>query len=908
MVFNGDKGIDFESGFKALSGLQPLSWQRRLYGEFKCGRIPLYCWIPTGLGKTSVILIWLLALVENLLSGESHSLPRRLIYIVNRRTVVDQATDIALKLREKIFDCDGQSLEEIYQLELIKKALLSICSDENEEVIGISTLRGELADNEEWKKDPARACIIIGTVDMIGSKLLFSGFGDSFRMRPHHAGLIGQDSLIIHDEAHLTPAFSQLLNYIVKEQKIGKDVRPLKVMHLSATIIERNSDTFTLMEKDLLDDFVLKRLNAKKDLYIHFVDGKKVIKEILKRSLEYKEHKKKILIYVRSPEDATTLYKELSKDFKNDENRVEILTGTLRGYERDKMIKNSNVFTRFANPNSSIEKTIYLISTSAGEVGVDLYADYMLSDATTLDSLIQRLGRVNRDGKSEGRVDLFVDQSIMQKNYENNKKDRDYRTYNTIKVLDRAKRNENGTINVGLNSLTELLKSLSLEEIKNSFASVPEIRQISDIILDTLTLTSIKDSIPERKMVSEYLHGIEPEDSESYVAWRHEVKYLTKEEIEDEIVEEWFLMCPIMTCERLRDSTERILGKLKEIEAEVKSIVINEYGNITRVKSLKELSEQDIKYCTIVLPSEVGGLLKNGVLDSSAFNKDYLESSRGPNDINEKIDVCEEFGVYRRIIVKVLGDEYCYYSLNSVPDENENVTWQKYISYRKMINEICTNEGMECVIDIDLNPENGNEEWEYLLLLKEKRDKKKNDSLFIELTEHTSTVVEKVEKIAMKLRLEENIKESLIGAAKYHDYGKNRELWQKAVGNEKYPELIVAKWDGKVMMNYLNGYRHEFGSIMDAMADESFMRMLEVDLALHLIAAHHGYARPHFLPETFDKKFDSFKNEETLYEVIRRFERLQKRFERWGLAWLECLLRCADAMASSQRDLNNSMI
>ena len=48
------------------------------------------------------------------------------------------------------------------------------------------------------------------TIDMIGSKLLFSGYGDGRYKRPQHAGLIGQDSLIVHDEAHLTPAFSKL--------------------------------------------------------------------------------------------------------------------------------------------------------------------------------------------------------------------------------------------------------------------------------------------------------------------------------------------------------------------------------------------------------------------------------------------------------------------------------------------------------------------------------------------------------------------------------------------------------------------------------------------------------------------------------------------------------------------------
>ena len=81
-------------------------------------------------------------------------------------------------------------------------------------ILAISTLRGELADNSEWKADPAGAAIVIGTIDMVGSKLLFSGYGDGRYWRAQHAGLAGHDSLIVHDEAHLTPAFSDMLNRV----------------------------------------------------------------------------------------------------------------------------------------------------------------------------------------------------------------------------------------------------------------------------------------------------------------------------------------------------------------------------------------------------------------------------------------------------------------------------------------------------------------------------------------------------------------------------------------------------------------------------------------------------------------------------------------------------------------------
>ena len=75
---------------------------------------------------------------------------------------------------------------------------------------------------------------------MIGSRLLFSGYRASFRTKPLYAGFLGQDALLVHDEAHLEPAFQQLLTTIELEQREGERTGALpwpklRVMELSAT-------------------------------------------------------------------------------------------------------------------------------------------------------------------------------------------------------------------------------------------------------------------------------------------------------------------------------------------------------------------------------------------------------------------------------------------------------------------------------------------------------------------------------------------------------------------------------------------------------------------------------------------------------------------------------------------------
>jgi len=70
-------------------------WQEHLFRDhFVNNELRLVIDLPTGLGKTMVMAVWLIARSINC------KLPRRLIYVVDRRTVVDQATELALLLKE----------------------------------------------------------------------------------------------------------------------------------------------------------------------------------------------------------------------------------------------------------------------------------------------------------------------------------------------------------------------------------------------------------------------------------------------------------------------------------------------------------------------------------------------------------------------------------------------------------------------------------------------------------------------------------------------------------------------------------------------------------------------------------------------------------------------------------------
>jgi CRISPR-associated endonuclease/helicase Cas3 len=118
---------------------EPFPWQRVLFERFREGKIERALDIPTGLGKTAVMAVWLAA------RAKGAKIPRRLVYIVDRRAVVDQATDVAETLREAV---DKNS-------DLKTDLGLDLRS------LPISTLLGQHVDNRMWLEDPSLPAIIL---------------------------------------------------------------------------------------------------------------------------------------------------------------------------------------------------------------------------------------------------------------------------------------------------------------------------------------------------------------------------------------------------------------------------------------------------------------------------------------------------------------------------------------------------------------------------------------------------------------------------------------------------------------------------------------------------------------------------------------------------------------------------
>jgi len=174
------------------------------------------------------------------------------------------------------------------------------------------------------------------------------------------------------------------------------------------------------------------------------------------------------------------------------------------------------------------------------------------------------------------------------------------------------------------------------------------------------------------------------------------------------------------------------------------------------------------------------------------------------------------------------------------------------------------------------------------------------------LDEHQSWTEERARALARRLGLPDIYIEMLAVAARLHDEGKRAKRWQRSFNAKNDGDY--AKTRGPVNTALLDGYRHEFGSLPFAAKDERFCRLAPdlQDLALHLIAAHHGFARPLISTNGCEDAPPSAL-EDRAREVALRFGRLQKRWGPWGLAWWEALLRAADQQASRDNDAADSV-
>jgi CRISPR-associated endonuclease/helicase Cas3 len=369
------------------------------------GKWPKALDLPTAAGKTACIdvAIYALAAQAEKPVGE-RTAPRRMWFVVDRRIVVDEAFERARKIAEKLREAKEGPLK------AIADRLLAISGTERP--LAVARLRGGVLRDDGWARLPSQPAVITSTVDQLGSRLLFRGYGHGARPAPIFAGLAAHDSLILLDEAHLSVPFLQTLNAVERyrgekwaEQPIQT---PFAFAMLSATPPADISpaDIFPGAEREAALDHpeLKKRMTAAKPAELVAVPARRstgtdpLVEEAAARAEDFalEQGLQRVGVVVNRVKTASEIAAALCEALA-DRAHVVLLTGRLRPLERDELVGQWQPLLR-ANDPAAPDKPVILVATQCIEVGADFSFDALVTEAASLDALRQRFGRLNRMG------------------------------------------------------------------------------------------------------------------------------------------------------------------------------------------------------------------------------------------------------------------------------------------------------------------------------------------------------------------------------------------------------------------------------------------------------------------------------------------------------------------------------
>jgi CRISPR-associated endonuclease/helicase Cas3 len=391
----------FRHYFAALNEDEPFPWQQRLIDQLfdTDGQWPELLKLPTASGKSSTVDIALFALAAGL------PVPRRVVFVVDRRVVVQQAARHATKIKQALNNASSGILAEV------RDGLFALQGrvGEDRDPFVVAELRGAIQQDPAWAERPDLAAVISSTVDQVGSRLLFRGYGVPDRMLPIHAGLFANDCLILLDEVHLARPFSTLLSRIKTRFRPAIEGLPDRwhIVELSATPASDNRTTFELDDADNRHPLLSQRLSARKPVRLVAANvpadplkaldvlAEEHVKQV--QQLLNDDRVRSIGVVVNRVRLATTIQRQLAKSAKDVD--IQLLTGRMRGLDREHVVAEVMSRVGAARRSSDTSDRLVVVATQTIEAGADLDFDVMITDCAPIDSLVQRFGRVDRLGR-----------------------------------------------------------------------------------------------------------------------------------------------------------------------------------------------------------------------------------------------------------------------------------------------------------------------------------------------------------------------------------------------------------------------------------------------------------------------------------------------------------------------------
>jgi CRISPR-associated endonuclease/helicase Cas3 len=1028
---------DFPGIFESLYGYAPFRWQTRLVEQVSENAWPRFIKLPTSSGKTSCLDIAVFALAYQAcrrhFSGVPINAPRRILFVVDRRIIVNEAYRRATGLKSRLLQALDQPNTPEYAMAWW---LRNFAGNNQAPPLDCFELRGGIYRDDAWVRSLLQPTVITSTVDQVGSRLLFRGYGVSDRNLSIHAALTANDALILLDEAHCSNPFSQTMSAIARYRDAGlpegmearwseQPLRtPFQFVEMTATPPSHLSgpEVFRIETADYDVDASLKlRHGCAKPVRLveSSAKGGKQNQMLAKHLAEQAKELAKgsgeqtgclrVAIVVNRVACARETFRLLREEFPG---HVDLMIGRMRPIDRERLT--TKLQARFkSGSEEQLAKPCFVVATQCLEVGADFDFDGLVTQCANLDALRQRFGRLNRLGLTSHSRGVII---MAEGDKAPRKPDPIYSTALPATWDWLVQQAVSDTIDFGVQAMDELLarsfrddseasKRLHIEPI-NAPVLMPA-------HLDLLCQTGPRPALEPD--ITSFLHGPNRGVPEVRVCWRADLP-IRPRQLDAEALSEWMdacrqtlAICPPSSSEclnvpltqfkawlrgadELSDESGDVLSEqdVEDVLDERTLIPPNRYGVLWNGTTCQIASghKNEIKAVypnsLVVLPATAGGWTTLGHVPDAPAEPTDLENGKSRELANEvltnlaSIDVATEgfrqsrgrdiLRVHPRLMTS-RADTDALRDLWQYIDENESWTHSalalretnktvapstepphadRSVSILATRARLAAQPAKQCRLVrypqgyVVIGPRTAvHQELPRASFDDEFEEQNRDADSRISLADHLADVAMETERLTVGLDLSENLRQALVAAAERHDLGKadlrfqamllgstlelaamQPRLWAKSAtgaassSSRTYPDQSR----GHLPL----GFRHEMLSLDLAMRIDDPLDEKSRDVMLHVIAAHHGHARPlapvvvdnsppdvHLrlsFPPGSERLEITLSQEDRLAStphrldsgIAERFWRLNDRFGWWGLAWLETTLRLADWVASTQ--------
>jgi CRISPR-associated endonuclease/helicase Cas3 len=818
----------------------------------------------------------------------------------------------------------------------------------------VASLRGGIARDESWARTPDQPLIAISTVDQVGSRLLFRGYGVADGMKPIHAGLLGNDALYLLDEVHLSQPFRETLDAIASRYRSWA-MRPLDapfaVVEMSATPGGIGEDVLQLGEDDRRHPGLQRRLEASKTVELVSVPVRQFLTEVENRAVGMIDRPAATVgVIVNRVRSARDIHAALKARLARNGAATFLLTGRMRPFDRDEL--DSALIARIAagRDRAAQGQPVVVVATQTIEAGADFDFDDLVTECASLDALRQRFGRLDRLGALNGTA-----RGAIVARPDTLKDDPVYGTAigSTWDWL--TSRAAEGRIGFGINELA-VPRDAEAQGLVAPRAHAPILLPSH---LDAWVQTSPRPSVDPD--VSLWLHGPERGNADVQIIWRADLDEALLRQAVDrsdpgEIVLGIVDALPPTTGEAMAVpfvAAKRWLQRRAEadvFDVEGTAAVDDDTSDrpsdrearpalVWQREQSKAIRAEDLRPGqTIVVPASYGGIADaNWAPDSQVPVSDVAELAAWRSG---RRAVLRLHPVTTEALFGVAPPAPATDESETIQDRDVVFDWLKERSssgisgaLRELVEHLLASDRR---VRISRVPSGGSDT--YFVVSGPARTVDHDDevspddeeSIFsdrpVTLSSHSAGVAEMAGDFARRVGLPDGYVSDLELAGRWHDAGKADRRFQCWLhGGSEFKALVqpepLAKGvvrrggrreirEARERAGYPKGGRHEVMSLglMETVASRLAELATDWSLVQHIVMTHHGDCRPfapcvpdsipvqvEFTQDGIAATASSAHHLERLDSgVADRFWDMVRAYGWWGLAWIEAIFRLAD--------------